>query len=249
MTNLSVVVITRNRLDKLMRCLDSVKKTLNGCQIIVVDNGSNDGTGDYLKARRNIESVILPTNLGVAGARNIGIKKASKDYLMFLDDDAWIDRLDLVAIESYFQNNPNVCIIAPRILNPNGTIQESMRSFPTFAALFWRGTKLYKLFPNVSWYRKYIVQDLSTIKEVDWAIGACQIIRRRLFDKLGPLDEKYFFGYEDTDFCYRAKQVGYSTVFWPDSIVYHDYARISSKGLNKQLFRHCISIGRFFLKN
>ena len=250
MKNLSVVVITRNRLAKLRRCLESIEAVLPQAEIIVVDNGSMDGTVAYLKSASRIIPVTLPYNHGVAGARNVGIKKVSTEFVMFLDDDAWLDHFDWHKVRVHLDVHPRIGVIAPRLLYPNGTVQESVRSFPTVAALIWRGLRLYKLFPNVSWYLNYIRRESTEITEVDWAIGACQIIRRSLFesDHVGLLDENYFFGYEDADFCRRAKKCGYSSVFWPDATIFHEYARTSARGINISLLRHLKSICRYFYK-
>ncbi|MCX6718846.1 MAG: glycosyltransferase [Candidatus Taylorbacteria bacterium] len=251
MNNLSVIIITRNRLEKLKRCVDSVNKVLLGSELVVVDNGSNDGTVDYLnrwESQKDISAVLLQANKGVAVARNIGLRKAFCPFIVFIDDDAWIEEIDFNGIKGYFNDNPLVGIIAPRILYVDGRIQESIRSFPTLLSILWRGTFLHKIFPNASWYRGYISHEMESIHETDWAIGACQIIRREVFERIGPYDEKYFFGYEDADLCRRASRCGYSTMYWPHARIYHEYARESSKGLNMHLLRHIKSIIRFMLK-
>ncbi len=248
MTNLSVVVITRNRLNKLRRCLDSIKGSLPGAEIVAVDNGSSDGTVEYLKNCQGIKIRLLNENRGVAGARNLGVSMTTKDFVMWLDDDAWIQVLDFSLVEKHFANNSSVGIIAPRLLYPDGRIQESVRSFPTLLALFWRGSNLFRLFPKVYWYTDYILDGIVDFQKIDWSIGACQIIRKSVFDKVGKLDESYFFGYEDADFCLRAEKKDYLTFFWPDAIIYHEYARESSRGISIAFFRHIYSILRFFFK-
>ena len=246
---LSDVVITRNRLNKLERCLDSVKAKLPGAEVIVVDNGSTDGTASFLKKQGDKLTIkLLEANAGVTVARNIGIRLASRKCLLFLDDDAWIDRLPVEEIVSYLFGSQNIGIIAPRILYPDSSLQESARSFPTIMALFWRGTKLYKLFPDVGWYRRYIDNDQSSIHPVDWAILACMVVKREMFERFGPLDEGYSLNYEDVEFCRRIKKGGCITVYWPDATVFHDYSRPSAKGINRQFFKHIASILRFYSK-
>lgn len=248
MNDLSVIIITRNRLEKLKRCIDSLKMKLSEAEIIVVDNGSNDGTVKYFKNNHGIKLIALDSNIGVAGGRNAGLERCSSSFTVFIDDDAWIENLDFTKVREYFISHPDVGIIAPRILYPNGDLQESIRSFPTLSALLWRGTGLYKLFPNVSWYRRYINNNTSNIHSVDWAIGACLIIRRELIDSIGHFDKRFSLVYDDVDYCYRARKADYLTVYWPDACIYHEYTRISSKGFNIDLWRHIKSIIRFFLK-
>lgn len=249
MTDLSVIIITRDRLAKLKRCLESVRNIMTGAEVIVVDNGSSDGTEAYLAHLPGIIGVRLHENSGVAKARNIGAAKAVGEFLMFLDDDAWIGSLDFEEIKKYFAQHPEVALIAPRILYPDGRVQESVRTFPTWPALFWRGSGLYKLLPNVRFYRRYVSFESTILHEADWVIGACQIIRRSAFIKSGKLDERYFFGYEDAEFCRRLKHDGWRIMYWPEAVIYHEYARTSSKALNRRLFDHICSIGRFFRSN
>jgi hypothetical protein len=252
MANLSVIIITRNRLNKLKRCLSSIEERLPGSEVIVVDNGSTDGTDDFLKGYRDIKTIFLTSNIGPAAARNMAIKDSSRNNIMFLDDDAWIDQIDIEEIIRFFAEHLDVGIIAPRLFYPDGEVQESVRSFPTIFFILWRGTFLRRIFPRVHWYNRHILSEIihSASKPcmVDWAISACFIVRRSIFDQIGLFDDKYFIYYEDADLCYRAKMKGFSVYYWPDAVVYHDYARNSSKGMNLHLFRHLSSIYRFFHK-
>ncbi len=247
MNELSVIIITRNRLKKLMRCLDSIDKCIPGSEIIVVDNGSTDGTGDFLKDNHSLVTIRLLANRGVTVSRNMAIRSSSRKFVMFIDDDAWLEKFDFSRIRDLFSKNMTVGIIAPKLLYPNGDLQESIRSFPTVLSLLWRGTALSRFFPNARWYKSYIKNDSNKIHEVDWSIFACQIVRRELFDIAGLLDERYFYGYEDAEFCRRAKTKGYQTYFWPDAIIYHDYTRSSARGTNIATLHHLASIGRFFV--
>lgn len=217
-------------------------------QILVVDNGSSDGTKEYLNTQQ-ATLISLNENKGVAAARNIGIQQATKEYIILLDDDAFIQNIDIQNIQEYFEKNPKTAVLAPLILYPNLKTQESIRSFPTIPSLLWRGLGLYKLFPNVPWYTKYIQNDAKSIHPIDWAIGACLIIPKNMFNTLGNFDEKYFFGYEDTDFCYTAKQKGYTNIFWPTTTIIHDYARTSASPLSASFYKHLYSMCRFLWKH
>ncbi len=220
---------------------------MSQAEVIVVDNGSTDGTREYLKTE-NIPSILLDTNKGVAAARNIGIQKATGTYIMLLDDDAWIENIDMQEIQTYFRAHTDTALLAPKILYPNKKVQESVRSFPTVTSLLWRGSRLYKLFPHVSWYTKYVHNDITSIHEIDWAIGACLVFPKSVYASTGSFDEGYFFGYEDTDFCYRLKKQGYKNMFWPTTTIIHEYARISSSPFSILFWKHIYSILRFYTK-
>ena len=102
MNNLSVIIITRNRLEKLKRCLDSLKSKLSEAEMIVVDNGSDDGTVEYLNSRQDIKLIALDSNEGVAGGRNAGLEQCSSHFIMFIDDDAWVRDMNFIKIRRYF---------------------------------------------------------------------------------------------------------------------------------------------------
>ncbi len=224
MKELSVIIVTRNRLDKLKRCLQSVQEKLPAAEIVVVDNGSTDGTKEYLTGLVAVKKIYSDMNVGVAKGRNLGVSEAKGDHIMFLDDDAWIESLDFPAIKEYFQSHSDVGIVAPRLRYPNGKDQESVRTFPTLMGLFWRGSGLYRLMPNFPPYRRYVSIDPSKVQTVDWAMGACLIIQRSIFDRVGYFDGYYFSVYDDVDFCYRANKYGYDVVYWPATTIYHEYA-------------------------
>lgn len=245
--NLSVVIITKNRLDKLCRCLDSVMAFLPDSEIIVVDNGSTDGTVQYLESIGKIKPLFLENNRGVAGARNIGVNKAQRELVMFLDDDAWIHSFNVNEIERFFEDNKKVGLLAPKILYPDGSLQESVRIFPSIGFVTKRGLISFGLWKADEKYSNSFVHEENKIHKIDWAIGACQIIRRKVFSEVGLLDEKYFFGYEDADFCRSLDRAGYERFYWPLGTIFHEYNRSSTKSL-LPLLRHLKSLIRYFFK-
>lgn len=252
MNSISLVILTKNRKGLLKKCLDSLltNKKYN-YKIIVIDNSSSDGTFSLLKKYKYISVIKNKENLGVAKARNVGIRKSNGDYTIFIDDDAFIKKDTFLKIINFMENNKKVGIVGPKLLYPNGRIQESARSFPTLLSIIWRGTFLHRIFPKISFYKNYVLSDFDhlSIKEVDWVMGACQIIRKEVFKSIGLFDEKYFVVYDDIDFCYRAKKAGWKIVYYPDSIVYHHYARESTKGIiTKAKFEHIKSILQYFYK-
>jgi len=251
MTGISVVIVTRNRSRLLKKCLTSLKAKLGkDPEIIVVDNASSDSTLNTLRDFNKIKLIINPKNLGVAAARNQGTKASSGKFVVFLDDDAYFtNTTSLSKIITYMNKNKKVSLVGPRILYPNGHIQESARSFPVPLAVLWRGTTLSKLFPNVSFYQKYLLDNSNYTKPalVDWVIGACQVVRRSAFNKVGLLDESFFFGYEDIDFCFRLQKKGHKVIYFPEVGVVHHYQRASSRGLiSWAKIEHAKSIAKFF---
>ena len=251
MVEATIVIVTRNREKLLKKCLDSLKGERNaGYELVVVDNASEDNTQKILSKYKNVTRIINKNNIGVAAARNKGAAKANGKYIIFLDDDTYLKKgVTFQKIIEYLDKNNKVALVGPRILYPSGKIQESARSFPTPLAVIWRGTFLHKLFPNTSFYKNYILKDadLSHTQVVDWVMGACQIIDKDIFIKVGKYSEKYFFGWEDIEFCYRLKRMGFKVIYFPYVEVIHYYQRESAKGfMSKPKLEHLKSILRFF---
>ncbi len=254
MIEVSIIILTRNRKLLLQDCLNSLINNLKNLsyEIIVVDNASTDGSAQVAKSFAKVTLIQNKKNLGVAKGRNLGVSKARGEFIVFLDDDTFIKKPVFPKIINFMEKNKDVGIVGPKLLYPSGKIQESVRSFPTLLSILWRGTFLHKIFPSTSFYKNYILKDFNhrEIKEVDWVLGACQVIRKEVFEELGLLDEKFFFGYEDIDFCYRAKKAGWKTIYWPYSQVYHYYSRRSAGSLlNKLKLEHIKSILWYFYKN
>lgn len=253
MIEASIIILTRNRENLLKQCLNSLLSYKNNHhEIIIIDNGSQDGTRKTLKNYKNITLIKNKKNIGVASGRNLGVKKALGKYVIFLDDDTLVKENDALSkIIKFMERNREIGIVGAKLIYPNGIIQESARSFPTPLSVLWRGTFLHKVFPNTPFYKNYVLGDFShkRILEVDWIMGACQVVRREVFNTIGLLDEKYFYSYEDIDFCYRAKNQGWKIVYYPYSKVIHYYNRGSARRIfSRQKLEHIKSIIYFFSK-
>lgn len=253
MIEVSIVILTKDRQEMLAQCLSSLRRNLDPAyETIVVDNASQDGTVEMLKNFKDIILVKNPKNLGVAAGRNLGVQKAKGNFIIFLDDDTFVKESNpFCQMIDFMKANKKVAVVGPKIIYPDGQVQESARLFPTLPALIWRGTFLHKIFPDVSFYHDYVLKNVAhnEIKEVDWVMGACQVIRRNIFDKIGFLDEGYFFGYEDIDFCFRVNKAGFKVIYYPFVEIVHYYQRESAKGMvNRAKLEHLKSILRFFWK-
>lgn len=235
----------------LTRCVKSILSlNIKKSEIIIVKN-NHALTIPLQITKRKFTTIISNTeNVGVAKARNQGLKNATGKFIVFIDDDAFFKNNDLSKALDYLENHKNVGILAPKIYYPNGKLQESIRRFPNIMALFWRGSILERLFPNINLYRHYLYKDLNRkrLAEVDWGIGACLISKRDLITKVNGFNNTFFLGYDDADFCKRMKSKGYKTVYYPDLKVVHVYQRRSKKGLlTKEKLLHIKGIITFLL--
>ncbi len=193
-------------------------------EIIVVDNNSADNT---VKTIENLfPDVILvdnKINLGFAAANNQGIEIAKGQYTLLLNPDTIIHQDSINKLIEFMDNNCDVGVCGPKLLNRDGSIQRCARRFPTFSAALHRQTifKITSIFKG--YHRKYNMRDFdhNSQMDVDQIMGAALLVRKSVIDKIGALDETYFMYYEEVDFCYRVKQAGFRVVFTPQAVITH----------------------------
>ncbi len=225
--DLSVVVINLNGKALLRDCLESLRNAAprHRLEIIVVDNGSTDGSPALVREEFP-EAVLIENtqNLGFTRANNQGIECSTGRYVMLLNNDTRVLPGAFSEAIAYLDENRGAGVAGLKLLNEDGSLQLSCRRFPSFSqALFNRYSLLTRLFPNNRFSREYLMTDIQhdEIHDVDWVSGACLVIRRELLDEIGPLDERFFMYSEDVDYCYRAWQAGWRVVYLPFARVYH----------------------------
>ena len=218
-SRVSVVVVTYNALPWIARCLESVR----GHETIVVDHGSTDGTLELVRERFPDARLIQQENKGLGGGSNAGMRVASGDYFLLLNSDAWalgdaVDRLTAFADE-----HPRAAVAGPKLLNPDGSLQRSVRGFPTLWRLATEYFFLRKLAPRTralnAFYGARFKHD--RVREADFLMGACLLVRREAADTVDLFDEDFFMFSEETDWCYRFRQAGWSVLFTPDAEFTH----------------------------
>jgi GT2 family glycosyltransferase len=233
---LSVIIIGYNSWHFLEKNLASLAFLFNDSQteIIYVDNASTDETLAQIKHRYpNIFIIENLNNAGVSVARNQGICKASGKYLWFLDSDTEITEPALAAMIKFMDETPRAGLCGCKMYGQDGQTQNSCRKFPSLhgklkAAIQIFARKLNGNMKKTAMHREAYDMDSKEPFEVDYVIGACQLIRREAQEKTGLLDEHIFYGPEDADFCFRMKQAGYAIYYLPHISIYHAYQRIST---------------------
>ena len=245
MVQLSIVIITWNQLSYLQDCLCSLQPVMQreDVEVIVVDNGSEDGTCQYLTVNYpQIYLHINDCNKGVAYARNRGLELAQGKKVLFLDNDTVVNENAISGMEIYLDEHSKVGLCACRLVDSNSQIQDSFKPFPGL----WLKIK------NVLGITKTNAPDVQTVTspiEPVYVIGACQMIRREVIERIGLLDENIFYGPEDADYCMRIVAEGWKVVYLPQYTIVHHWRRATNKKLFSRLaWKHFCALCYFYAK-
>jgi N-acetylglucosaminyl-diphospho-decaprenol L-rhamnosyltransferase len=217
--DVSTVVVTHDALPWLEQCLESVR----GIPTVVVDNDSGDGTAGFVRERFPAVRVIEQENLGLAAGWNRGIEATDGRYVLILNADAWLTERALEQLVSFANSRPDAAVVGPRLLNPDGSLQRSVRGFPTVWRLATEYYFLRKLAPRSRVLNAFYAGgfDHAQVREADFVMGACMLVRRGAIDEVGGLDESFFLFSEETDWCYRFHQAGWKVFFFPGAECVH----------------------------
>jgi hypothetical protein len=213
------VVVTYDALPWLDRCLASVA----GIPTVVVDNGSSDGTVAFVRERFPGVTLVESANLGLAAGWNRGLAEVDAEHVLVLNADAWLEEGALDLLVGALARHPRTALAAPRLLNPDGTLQRSVRGFPTPWRLATEYLYLRKLGPRTRLFNAFYGAgfDHASERPVEWVMGACLLLRRAALADVGPFDERYFLFSEEVDWCRRAADRGWSVVFTPEARCTH----------------------------
>jgi N-acetylglucosaminyl-diphospho-decaprenol L-rhamnosyltransferase len=215
----AAIVVTYDARPWIEQCLDS----LRGVETVVVDNGSHDGTVAFVRERYPDVHVVEAENRGLGAGWNIGLRETSGDYALLLNADAWLLDGALERLVAFADSRPRAAVIGPRLLDPDGTLQRSVRGFPTVWRLATEYLFLRKLAPGSSALNAFYGGgfDHDEVRDVEVVMGACMLLRRAAVDDVGECDEDYFLFSEETDWCYRFREAGWEVVFFPGAECMH----------------------------
>ena len=211
------VVVTYNAMPWLERCLES----LAGVACVVVDHGSSDGSVEA--ARAGGARVVEQGNLGLAAGWNRGLRETESRYVLFLNADAWLVGDALERLVAFADAHPRAAVVGPRLRNPDGTLQRSVRGFPTLWRLATEYLFLRKFAPRSRALNGFYAGDFDheSVTEAEFVMGAALLVRREAVDEVGGADESFFLFSEEVDWCYRFEQAGWRVVFTPEAEVVH----------------------------
>lgn len=244
--DLSIVVVSWNVRELLEQCLQSllrgaswdapgVWRTLAGdrrFEVLVVDSASTDGSPDMVRDRfPEVRLYASDENLGYTGGNNLGLKESLGRYALLLNPDTEVINGALDQMVTYLEEHADVGVVGPQLLYPDGRIQSSRRRFPSLATALVDSTFLEKWFPKHPTIRHYRVLDRpdDEVSEVDWLVGACLLVRRRVVEEVGLLDEEYFMYSEELDWQRRIRNAGWKVVYLPQAQVLHYEGKSSAQ--------------------
>lgn len=229
--DISVIIVEFNTAKILSDCLNSLsgqmkrleEKKSAKVEVIVVDNASSD---DSVKMVRNefpwVRLVVNEENIGFSRANNQAARLSKGEFLLFLNSDTLLCEKSLENLWSFWQNHENAGVVGPKLLNPDGTSQPSVGSFPSLGVvslmLFWEH------FFGSRMVRASFLEE----KEVDWVMGAALMTKKEVWEKVGGWDEAIFMYMDEVEFCYRIKKAGWPIFFYPEAEVIH-LGRASSR--------------------
>jgi N-acetylglucosaminyl-diphospho-decaprenol L-rhamnosyltransferase len=217
--DLSAVTVTLNGQPWVEQCLES----LGGVETILVDHGSTDGTVELVQERFPEVRVLEQENRGLGAGLNAGMRAAEARYHLLINSDAWLVGDALERLVAFADAHDDAAVVAPRLRNPDGTLQRSVRGFPTLWRLATEYFFLRKLAPRSRALNAYYAGDFDhrSARAVEWAMGSCFLVRRAAVDAVGMLDEDFFLFSEETDWLYRFHEAGWSVWFTPEAEAVH----------------------------
>jgi GT2 family glycosyltransferase len=223
---ISAIIISYHGMKFLPDCLRTLSKDLQTLshEIIVVDNGSTDGSVEFIKEQYpQVTLIEYKTNLGFAGAVNSGIRKARGRYLYILNQDLRFPNGTARSLLDRIKQDDSIGLIGPKYVGFDGQLQITARAFPSYRHIFFRAFLLDRLFPRsrtfASWRMGWF--DHETELFVDQPMGAVMLIPRKIVDEIGLLDENFPIFFNDVDYCRRISDAGYKLLYYPGAVVEH----------------------------
>ncbi|MHC1732024.1 MAG: glycosyltransferase family 2 protein [Bacteroidales bacterium] len=225
--DLSICIVSYNTRDLLSDCLSSLYAAglRASFEVIVVDNGSGDGSVEMLRqAYPQVRVVENHSNMGYTRPNNQALKLASGNYAVLLNPDTYVCPGAFDTLIGYMDAHPEVGVCTPKVLNRTGTLQKQCRrsaARPWDVVTYFTG--LSRLFPKSPLFARYLKTylDENQTSEVEAVSGSCMLIRRVVIEQIGYLDEAFFAYQEDADYSFRVRQAGWKIHYVPGAQIVH----------------------------
>ncbi len=235
-----IVIVNWNAGDWLRRCLASIADHGSGLvdRVVVVDNGSTDGSAEFGAPSGLPELIATGENLGFARASNLGARGAAVPYLLFLNPDAALGEGTLQRALAFMEGPEaaDVAVCGARLVDENGQTQRHCARFPTARTFLGSATGLGALFPRL--FPPLLMEDFDHLesRRVDHVIGAFYLVRRELFESLSGFDERFFVYLEDLDLSLRVREAGRRVHYLAEAFAFHKGGGTSEQVKARRLF-------------
>lgn len=254
MNNISIIIVGMNHLTYLKSLFTSIftEGTISqSFEVIYVDNCSTDGSTEYISSKYpQVKILINNFPAGFGENNNKGVLAATGKYIAIINPDIVLKKGSIDLLYNFMEKHNDIGIVVPQLLNPDGTIQYSVRGFISLPKL-WARIKTRgndkSLNPQVEEYLCKNI-DFHKTQAIDWALGAAMLIKKDTFAALGGFDTDYFLYMEDEDLCLRCWKMNRPVIYYPESQMIHNHLRGSSK-LGRKTMMHLNSMKTFFCKH
>jgi len=200
-------------------------------EVIVVDNASTDGSVEMVREEfSDVHLIANAQNRGFPAANNQGVAVAQGRYVLLLNPDTEVLGDALATMVAFADAHPDVGVLGPQLLDPDGSVQSSRRRFPTLLTAFFESTWLQPYAPRRLLERYYALdRSDDATQDVDWVKGAALMARREAIEQVGPMDEGFFMYSEELDWCRRFREAGWRVVYLPSARIIHHEGKSSEQ--------------------
>ena len=240
MLKFSIVIVNWNSGEQLRECIESIEN-FGMCgekltKVIIVDNCSTDRSAECVSSKIPLVIFRNTINMGFGFACNQGASQCEDDYVLFLNPDTRLFAGSLERALDFMEKpeNTKAGICGIQLIDEDGHVARSCARFPSAGGFIAHALGIDRFIPTFSHFMAE--WDHASTREVDQVIGAFFLIRRVLFEKLLGFDEKFFVYFEEVDISYRAKQLGWSSVYLSEARAFHAGGGTSRKIKAKRLF-------------
>jgi N-acetylglucosaminyl-diphospho-decaprenol L-rhamnosyltransferase len=230
----SVVVVSFRAREDVLLCLESLRANVEVAhQVIVVDDGSGDGTVEAVHERHPEAEVLAKTqNEGLVAGRNSALPLVKGRYVLMLDSDTEVKPGSVEALARVLDEQPGVGLVGPKLIYPDGELQLSSRRYPPFLAPITRRGPYARLRPEDTSHQRHLMMDFDHDSErpVVWVAGAAQMWRADLPKRIGGFDPKVSsYGGEDLDWCLRVWEAGLEVRYVPQAEIVHNWRKVTRR--------------------
>jgi hypothetical protein len=226
MLDLSICIVNWNVKDLLKACLGSIYTNTKDIsfEVIVVDNNSSDESIRMIKSDfPQVKLIENKTNAGFTKASNQAINITRGRNIMLLNPDTEVIDNALNKMVRFLDSRRDCGALGCKLLNTDGSLQRSCRTFPTLEVMLYSALFLDSLFPKSRLFGKYFMTwwDFNETREVDQPMGSALMVKKEVLDKVGLFDENIFIWFDEVDLCYRIKKAGFKIFFTPEAQIKH----------------------------